>query len=392
VNRRLRLFYFLYYGFVGAYLSYFAPYLRGLGFSGRQIGAVMIASQLVAAPAALAWGQLGDRLRSPSRALRLCALLALFCMAFLPFARTPLQVAAVLTLHALFGGAVVPLLDATTMQALRTALPAAGGRTAPTYARTRLFGSLGFILSAQTVGLLLSARGERPADLLVPCLMLLFVAGYAVLSQFLPVVAPSGARPHLREATALLRDRALLILLIACAIHWAVLTPYHLFFGVLVRDLGLPASLTGLSLALGVCAEVAAFFAFPLLERKLSLQLLFACSFAGTALRWLLLSRASSPVALASLQLLHALTFGLFWGCAVESLGRIVPSRLRATGQALFSALVFGAGNALGSGLSGLGYDSFGSTRPLFALAAGLELIPLALVVSLGAVLSRRPA
>ena len=29
---RLRWFYFLYYASVGTFLSYFAPYLRGLGF------------------------------------------------------------------------------------------------------------------------------------------------------------------------------------------------------------------------------------------------------------------------------------------------------------------------------------------------------------------------
>ncbi len=32
---RLRWFYFLYYASVGTFLSYFAPYLRGLGFSGE---------------------------------------------------------------------------------------------------------------------------------------------------------------------------------------------------------------------------------------------------------------------------------------------------------------------------------------------------------------------
>ena len=394
MNGRLRLFYFLYYGYVGAFLSYFAPYLRGLGFTGHQIGAIMLCAQLVAAPAALAWGQLGDRLRAPSQALKLCALGALGAMAALPFARTPLAVGAVLVAHAIFGGAVVPLLDATTMEAVRRD---PGG---PTYSRTRLFGSLGFIVSAQGLGLALSARGERPADLLVPLAMLAFVVGYALLAQrsvseigSLPSAARASTeeRPHLRDAATLLRSPPLLVLLAACALHWASLSPYHLFFGVLIRDLALPASLTGLALAVGVCAEVAAFFAFPALERRVPLQPLFALSFAATALRWLLVSRATSAFALVALQLLHGLSFGLFWGCAVESLGRIVPARLRATGQAIFSAVVFGAGNALGSGFAGAAYDRFGSVGPLFAAASAIELIPLALVAVLGAILSRRP-
>jgi PPP family 3-phenylpropionic acid transporter len=52
---------------------------------------------------------------------------------------------------------------------------------------------------------------------------------------------------------------------------------------------------------------------------------------------------------------------------------------LRATGQALFSAVVFGAGNAIGYALAGAGYERFGSASPLFAFAAAVELIALAI-------------
>ena len=54
---RLRVFYFLAYAGVGTWLAYFAPYLRGLGFSGEEIRAVSMAQQLTAAPAALLWAR-----------------------------------------------------------------------------------------------------------------------------------------------------------------------------------------------------------------------------------------------------------------------------------------------------------------------------------------------
>jgi MFS transporter, PPP family, 3-phenylpropionic acid transporter len=81
------------------------------------------------------------------------------------------------------------------------------------------------------------------------------------------------------------------------------------------------------------------------------------------------------------LQALHGLTFGLFWGAAVKAMSAQVPSRLRATGQAVFSAVVFGAGNAAGYALAGLGYDRYASVAPLYAWAGVLEAIPLALVL-----------
>jgi PPP family 3-phenylpropionic acid transporter len=367
---RLRLFYFLYYAGVGTFLSYFAPYLRGLGFSGEQIGAVTFAQQVVAAPAALVWGSIGDRLGAPWRALGLCTLGMVAAISGLPFARTPAQVGVVLVLSAAFSGAVVPLVDATTV-----------GVAGAAYARTRLWGSIGFIVTAQGLGLLLAMRGERPADRAMPYAYFACVLGFACIAQLIRGAAAGPERPHWREAIGLLRSPALLSLLLVCALHWGACAPYHLMFGVLVRDAGLASSVTGAALAAGVVAEVAMLMVLPDLLRRWSLRRLLAAAFVVTAVRWALVAHAHSAVDLISLQILHGFTFGLWWGCAVEAMQRTVPHRLRATGQALFSALVFGVGNAAGYALSGAGYDRFGSAAPLFTWAAAVEVLPLLLLL-----------
>ena len=371
---RLRWLYLLYYAGIGAFLSYFAPYLRGLGFSGEQIGTVTFAQQAVAAPAGLIWGGIADRLGAPARALSICTAGTLFALCGLPFARTPVQVGIVLVLSASFSGAVVPLLDATTVEAVKRAAGHA-------YARTRLWGSIGFVVTAQGLGLLLALRGDRPADRAMPVSYLACVAGYALLAQTLPPVPAHPERPHWLEAAVLLRNRRLQFVLALCAIHWAACAPYHLMFGVLVRDAGLSSATTGAGMAVGTLAEVFALLAFPALQRRFSLRKLFAVVFAGTSVRWALIAYARGAPELIGLQVLHALTFGVFWGCAVETMQRTVPARLRATGQAMFSAVVFGAGNAVGYALSGAGYDRFGSAAPLYAFAAVVELLPLVLLL-----------
>ena len=378
---RLRAVYLLYYAAVGSFLFYFAPYLRGLGFTGAQIGAVTMAAQVVAAFAALGWGAAADRLGDPARALRRCAAGALFAVCGLPFARTPLQIGLVLALAATCSGSVVPLLDSITVEALRMG-----------YARTRLFGSAGFIVAAQGLGLLLAARGDRPGDVVMPVAFVACTFGYALGAQTLPRVPSAHERLRLPDAAALLSNVPLLALLAICTLHWACCAPYHLMFGVLVRDRGFPSSLTGLGSALGVAAELLALLLFPALERRFSLRALLGFAFAATSLRWLLLAHAQSAAALVLLQLLHGLTFGVWWGCAVESMARLVPARLRATGQALFSALVFGLGNAFGTALAGVGYDRVHSAAPLFTAAAAVELAPLLLVLLLARPLSlQRP-
>jgi MFS transporter, PPP family, 3-phenylpropionic acid transporter len=368
---RLRLTYWLYYGASGAMLPYFAPYLRGLHFSGAQIGATQMLGPLVAPVAALSWAARSDRTGAPQRALRQATLLSFLAVLFLPSARTPLAVGAVVLFQALGDRAVVPLLDTLTMEHVRST-PGAS------YARIRLAGSIGFAGLALLVGAALAMRGERPDDPLVPWTVVLLVAGYALASRSLPHgPALEAGGPGLKDAVSLLADRRLLLFLGACALHWMCCAPYHLLLGVHVRELHLPSSVTGEAMFAGVAAEVAVLLWFPRLEARASLRTLFAVAFAASALRWWLVSKATGALAVVALQLFHGLTFGLFWGCAVAAMGRLVPRALRATGQALFTAVVFGGGNALGYALAGWCDDRLGEVAPVFALAAALELVPL---------------
>ena len=373
---RLRAFYFLYYGYVATHLGFLAPYLRGLGFSGDAIGAVAMAAQLTSVPAGLFWAHAADVRDSREKTLRLCAVCGFCGLAFLPFARTPWEVGLTLVAYGLFASAIVPLADSICME-----WAAASPRQS--YARIRLFGSLGFVVVAQGLGLLLTARGDRHGDPLMPWATIAAVLGYAIAALTLRG-SSEGRRPaehpaFFPAALRILSDPLILLLFAVCVLHWGSCAPYHLLYGVLVRDHGLPSSLTGLGLALGVVAEVVALFAFPLLLRRFSLALLLAASFAGTALRWLLLSQAHQAFGIVALQLFHGLTFGIWWAAAVESMRRSVPLPLRATGQALFSAVVFGAGNAIGYALAGAGYERYGSVSPLFEFAAGVEVVALAI-------------
>jgi PPP family 3-phenylpropionic acid transporter len=372
---RLRLVYFLYYGGVGTFLPYFGAYLRGLGFSGGQIGSVQMLPSLLAPAVAIGWATFADHRSTPAAALRLASGWAAMAILLLPFAHTPLQVAATVALMSLGDRAIVPLTDSLTLEHVR-------GNPETSYARIRLFGSLGFIALSLAVGRLLTLRGGRPADVLVPAITALCVVGLAAVARGAPQPPHRGERPGPGEMLALARDRRLHLFLGACALHWAACSPYHLFFGVFVRDLALPADVTGIGMGIGVVAEISVLLLYPRIERRLSQRALFAVAFLASALRWLLLSRASGAVAVAALQAFHGLTFGLFWGTAMRGVSELVPTRLRATGQALFTAVVFGGGNAAGYWLSGFGYDRLGGAGPVFAAAAVAEVLALLVLLA----------
>ncbi len=373
---RLRLFYFAYYGCVGTLLPYFAPYLRGLSFTGEQIGTVQMLGPLVAVPVAIAWATVADRTRSPARALTRASAWAFLAILLLPAARTPLGVGAVLLAYALADRAVVPLVDSLTVEWT-------AHHPETSYARIRLWGSVGFAVVTSAVGLALTARGDRPGDPLVPVVVAACVGAYALAARRLPVPPAPPHPPRFREMAGLLRDGPLLGLLAVFSLHWGATAPFHLLFGLFVRDRGLPASVTGLGMTVGVAAEVLALLAFPRIAALFSLRAILGTAFAASAVRWLLLSRASSAGGVVALQLLHAFTFGLFWGAAMDAMARAVPTRLRATRQALFAAVVVGIGNAVGYQLSGIGYDRWHGVAPLFAWAGAVEVVALVALLAL---------
>lgn len=117
-------FYFLFYGAVGIYLMFFAPHLRGLGFSGswspcsaRSLGS--------AAPSV--WASVADRLDATTRTLRWCMLAALIPLLFLLFAKTSIAVAAVNVAHQVSAPVCVPLIDSLTFEWLNIGVVATPG-------------------------------------------------------------------------------------------------------------------------------------------------------------------------------------------------------------------------------------------------------------------------
>src|SRR6266571_2610636 len=131
---------------------------------------------------------------------------------------------AALVLAAIFAGGIVPLVDSTTVETVRHE-----------YARTRLWGSLGYVVSAQAMGFFLAWRGDRPADPAMPIAYVACVIANALLAQRIEIRGrlpdlPAGESgigkvspdlPHWRDALGLLRSPRLLFILGICALHWA---------------------------------------------------------------------------------------------------------------------------------------------------------------------------
>ena len=130
---------------------------------------------------------------------------------------------------------------------------------------------------------------------------------------------------------------------------------YYTFFSIYLSDFGYSAVAIGFLWGISVAAELLFFFiaAKFIIRFKLS-TLLQLCLVVGT-LRWILIAyfpEHSLIVLLA--QLTHAVTFALYHATAIEWVRRAFGRRYMGQGQALYSAVSFGLGGALGALLCGL--------------------------------------
>lgn len=359
----LRAYYFCFLAATGISVPFYPVYLRGLGFSGKQVALVFAAAPLMHMSGPFIWGWATDRTRRPDVMLRVA--LAGAALAYLPLgvASAFAAVMSISLCHQIFNVALPGLSDLLALARVRGA--------GDDYGRIRIWGSFGFLVSCLVAGQVFAARG-RAADPIYPFLVAGLLACTFVIA--LRVQAHGGRdRPTTADAKQLLHDKRFVALLVISAIHWACAVPYHGFFGLYIQDRGFGTGVTSFAFATSVLSEMAAFFAFKHIQRHARLSTFMTIVTAASALRWMATGLASNAVLLILLQAAHGLTFGLFWASALAWLMGCVPERVRATGQTLFTGAVYGMGALLGSLMCGTAYDAFGSATPLFVSAAVLD-------------------
>ena len=368
-------FYFFLFGVVAVGMAYMPSHLRALGFSGAQISTALAIAPLLSLAVPLGWAWLADRTQRHDRVLRFIALGA--WLGFSPLVLGHGRAAANLELVLIgYAGYAIFFVG---MGGLADALAVARVRAGAVYGRLRLWGSVGYVLAALAVGALLGTSPQRLRGLLVPGAMWAALAGAFVASLPLGGTGERTVRPRLGDVRTLLGNRGLRLLLVAGALHWACMAPYNVFFGVFLRDLGLPPFSWGLAYSIGVTAEMLVLLYFHRMHARVSLDALLAAAFVASALRWVGNAVLRAPAALIALQALHGMTFGMFWSAGIAVVAATVPPKLRATGQALL-VMSINAGGAIGNLAVGRVYDSAGPGK-LFAIAAAGELLPLLVVL-----------
>ncbi len=358
---RLSGFYLCYFATLGVLLPYWGLYLLALGFDPARIGELIAIPQATKLVAPTLWGWLADRTGRPMRVIRwACLASALTFTGVYAVGGSYWGLLLTTLLFSFFWNAALPQFEAVTLNHL--------GEQTHRYSRVRLWGSVGFIAAAVGVGFLVQGWGVG----IVPALLLaLFIALWinSLLVAEAPLTRMIQASPPLGQV---LRQPAVMALFAACFLNQAAHGPYYGFLSLYLETFGYSREAIGLLWGLGVTVEVGLFVLFPRLLLRFGPRQLMLAALAMATLRWLLIGHfADSLPWLLFAQTLHAFSFGVFHAVSIHLIHQFFPGTLQGRGQALYSSLSFGAGNAVGSLAAGYLWQGLGPAA-IFDMAAAL--------------------
>lgn len=227
------------------------------------------------------------------------------------------------------------------------------------YGRTRLWGSIAFIIGSTVAGYLVSLYGT---DMIVHTAL----AGTAVallLAMRTPSPAPvSSSQEDLErpKLMSLLKDKEVLRFIILLSLLHGSHAAYYSFSTIYWKGAGHAESIIGYLWSLGVIAEITVFATSQRLFSGLSLRTIFLIASFGVIIRWGLTASTTELWVLAFVQVLHGVTFAAAHIAAIRYIQRAKENEMVPL-QALYNAIPMGAFTALMTALTGWGYELYGA-------------------------------
>jgi len=365
---RLSSFYFAYYMFVGAFVPYWGLYLKSVDFSAVEIGILLSLFQVSRIFSPSFWGWLADHTNRRVIWIKLTALLGLLGYIGVFFGTSFIWLFFVMAALSIFTSSTLPLAEAVTMAHIEPA-------NQP-YGRIRVWGSIGFIVAAVGLGIVLDF--SKITSLL--WFLLAVQVSLFSLSFYIPEPhVPPHHTDHL-SIWKIVRRPEVLALLIGCCLMVSAHSVYYSFYSIYLEAHGYSKSWIGTLWAIGVICEIMIFIVMPRLTAKFSLKQILLVSLSLAVLRFSMIGLGvSSLLVLVLAQTLHAATFGSFHAASVAIINEYFKGRHQAKGQAIYSSVGYGLGGTIGGISGGYALQYLGG-ETTFLLAAIYPLVGFAVV------------
>jgi MFS family permease len=343
----IKVLYFCYYIAFGIYITYINVYFYSIGLSGLQIGLINTISPLIAMFSSPLWGMLSDRLGNVRFLMMMAAGGAALSSLGFTATNSYLSILLITAAYSLFTSSLVPLLDSTTLLLL--------GNKRERYGLQRVWGTIGFIAAAWVFGLVFEQTGLNVMFYWMAIILCIFI----FILVWFPVRRTTLNKPVFKGLIRLLRHPSWLLFSASLLFAGIASSGLHIFVGILIKEIGGSDALVGKAFSLGALTEIPIMLFSAALLRRFSPRLLLGTAYILYIVRLFGFSIIPSVTWVLPLNLLHGVTFGLFWIASIAIANQIAPDNLKGTAQgALMSVLSLAS--VLGALLSGWIFDALG--------------------------------
>jgi MFS transporter, PPP family, 3-phenylpropionic acid transporter len=346
---------FLTTGFaVAAFFPFLALYLRDFhGLDESQIGLVLACTALARMIANPVWGHMADTRIGRLTALQVGLAGSAAAAFLLNGAAAVPAVAALMVVQAAFMVASWPNIDAIALEHL-------GDERMSDYGRLRGWTSTTYAIGCLLFGAVLQSAGIRWAMPIYGLSALVILAWSTTVRRDRPHFTSDHGR--LGALGAVFREAPRYWgFLVAALFVWTGFNAAWNFIGPRIEDQGGGPLLIGLGTAIGGLFEVPMMRSSSRLQRRFGLRLVYVAGCATYGVTFLLWGSVSSPTVLSLLAVFEGIGFSLLFTTAVVVVGRLLPSSLYSTGNAVGQMVAFGIGPILGAGLGGIVYQRLGA-------------------------------
>jgi len=346
-----RAFYFFVYAGMAALMPFLTLYYEGLGLTGRQVGTLAAIPPLLTFLGAPIFGFLADLTKRPKWLLGISISSVILGILALTQVETYLGLVLVVIFYALFFAPILPIVDRSVLDAL--------GEHREQYGKQRLWGAIGWGLSAPLAGLLVD-KGDLSWAFFASAVLFGFLF---IWIYFMPVSKLAEKEPFWVSFKKLMGSWAVIVFFLVALGGGIGLSMIHHYLFLFMDGLGASSLLMGWTLTAGTVSELIVMYYSDRLLSKWGARRLLLFSLIALSFRMFAYGIVKNPGWVLVIQLLHGPTFAALWIAGVAYVSEIAPVGLRNTSQGLLTGFVMGLGSTLGAIFGGFLYDGVGFTQ-----------------------------
>jgi PPP family 3-phenylpropionic acid transporter len=361
----LRLLYFLAFCCIASWTPVMADFCKARGLTGTQISLILSITPVMMFLIQPLYGFIADKFGYKKSLLIASFFSSVSFLCYL-YQGGFASLIVVTVLMSVFYNTIQPVLDSLSLQLVKA-------NPKFSYGSLRIAGAVGWAFTGIITGQVIDHVSIRMIFIVSAVSMFLFFMFALFLQKDKEKPAVEGS--SFKNIRTVIQNPSLIFLLVCVFLVSAGATTIWNFYSLYMKENGASASLVGYGLSFQGLCELPLFYFSAKIILRLGIKTTLIVTVVATATRMLLYSIIKNPVAALPIEMLHGLSWSLFWVVCVEYVNKLVTQDWLATGQSLLYAAYFGAGAIAGNYWTGYLYDQHIKIANIFLLNAGIVAI-----------------